>query len=114
MRQIYAKLNEIQELQTYQIDRDRDRDIVVLFLNARNYILEAQTNNDLPARKEILKKANDELAKAINSIYADLVTTSKHLAKSTRFPIFQNPIQIRNYIGYLISDLQLVTKYAGV
>ena len=28
MRQIYAKLDDIQELQSYQIDRDRDRDIV--------------------------------------------------------------------------------------
>lgn len=28
MRQIYAKLSEIQEFQTYQIQRDRDRDII--------------------------------------------------------------------------------------
>ena len=31
MRQIYAKLSEIQEFQTYQIQRDRDRDIIVPF-----------------------------------------------------------------------------------
>lgn len=34
MRQIYAKLDDIQELQSYQIDRDCNRDIVTPFLNA--------------------------------------------------------------------------------
>lgn len=31
MRQIYAKLSDIEEFQTYQIERDRDRDIIVPF-----------------------------------------------------------------------------------
>lgn len=58
MRQISAKLNAIQELQSYQIDRDRDRDIVTPFLNARDYILRAQEGEN---REENLKKATDEL-----------------------------------------------------
>lgn len=45
MRQIYEKLSEIQELQTYQIQRDRDRDIIVPFLDARDLVLEAATKN---------------------------------------------------------------------
>ena len=45
MRQIYAKLSEIQEFQTYQIQRDRDRDIIVPFLDARDLVLEAATKN---------------------------------------------------------------------
>lgn len=114
MRQIYAKLDDIQELQSYQIDRDRDRDILNPFLNARDNILRAQTGGTLEDKKENLKKATDELTKAINSIYTDLSTASEHLAKLTRRPIFQRRDQIKSYIGYLTLDLQLATKYVGV
>jgi hypothetical protein len=114
MRQIFAKLDAIQELQSYQIDRDRDRDIVVPFLNARNNIVRAQTRGTLEDNRENLKKATDELTKAINAIYTDLSTASKHLAELTRKPIFQKTDQIQTYIGYLTLDLQLATKYVGV
>ena len=114
MRQIYAKLDDIKELQSYQIDRDRDRDIVTPFLNARSYILRAQNSELLEDRKECLKKATDELTKAINAVYSDLSTSSKHLAKLTRWPIFQRSSQINNYMGYLTLDLQLAAKFVGV
>ena len=114
MRQIYAKLDAIQELQSYQIDRDRDRDIVIPFLNARDYILRAQTRGTLEDKRENLKKATDELTKAVNAIYTDLSTASEHIAKLTRRPIFQQSDQVKKYIGYLILDLQIVTKYVGV
>lgn len=114
MRQIYAKLDAIQELQSYQIDRDRDRDIVTPFLNARSYILRAQHSELLEARKDCLKKATDELTTAINALYSDLSTSSEHLEKLTRWPIFQHPSQIKNYMGYLTLDLQLATKFVGV
>ena len=114
MRQIYAKLDDIKELQSYQIDRDRDRDIVTPFLNARSYILRAQHSELLEERKDCLRKAIDELTSAINAVYSDLSTSSEHLAKITRWPIFQRPSQIKNYIGYLTLDLQLATKFVGV
>lgn len=114
MRQIYAKLNDIQELQSYQIDRDRDRDIVIPFFDARNLILRAQ-NSELPEnRKELLRQATYKITTAINATYTDLTTTSKHLVKLTRWPIFQNSSQINNFIGYLTRDLQLATKFVGV
>ncbi|PKM75176.1 MAG: hypothetical protein CVU92_02715 [Firmicutes bacterium HGW-Firmicutes-17] len=114
MRQIYAKLDDIQELQSYQIDRDRDRDIVTPFLNARSYILRAQYSELLEERKDCLKKATDELTTAMNAVYSDLSTSSEHLVKLTRWPIFQKPNQIKNYMGYLTLDLQLATKFVGV
>ena len=114
MRQIFAKLNAIQELQSYQIDRDRDRDIVNPFLTARDYILRAQTGGTLEDKKENLKKATDELTKAINAIYTDVSTVSKHIAKLTSRPIFQQRKQIMMYIEFLTRDLQLATKYVGV
>lgn len=114
MRQIYAKLDDIQELQSYQIDRDRDRDIATPFLNARSYILRAQRSELLEDRKDCLKKATDELTTAINAVYSDISTSSEHLAKLTRWSIFQRSSQIKNYIGYLTLDLQLATKFVGV
>lgn len=114
MRQIYAKLDDIQELQSYQIDRDRDRDIVTPFLNARTYILRAQHSESLEDRKNCLIKANDALTTAINAVYTDLSTSSEHLARMTKWPIFQRPSQIKNYIEYLTLDLQLATKFVGV
>lgn len=114
MRQIFEKLDAIQELQRYQIDRDRDRDIVLPFLAARDYIVRAQTGGILEDKRANLKKATDELTKAVNSIYSDLSTTSKHFAELTRSPIFQKTDPIKMYIEYLTLDLQLVTKYVGV
>ncbi len=114
MRQIFAKLDDIQELQSYQIDRDRDRDILIPFLNARDYILRAQTGGTLEDKKENLKKATDELTKAVNAVYTDLSTASEHIAKLTSMPIFQKSDQIMMYIGYLTRDLQLATMYVGV
>ena len=42
LKQIYAKLDAIQEMQSFQIERDRDRDMRVPFLDARHYILLSQ------------------------------------------------------------------------
>lgn len=114
MKQIFAKLDAIQELQSYQIDRDRDRDIVIPFLNARDYILRAQTGGTLEDKKENLKKATDELTKAVNAIYTDLSTASKHIAELTGRLLRQQSDQIMMYIGFLTRDLQLATKYVGV
>jgi hypothetical protein len=114
MRQIYAKLDGIEELQEYQIERDRDRDIVTPFLNARQYILLAQESDNEEYRIEQLKKANMELTGAINAVYTEMSTASKHLAKLTSRPIFQRRKQIETYMGYLTSDLQIATKFVGV
>lgn len=114
MRQIYAKLADIQEMQSYQIDRDRDRDIVTPFLNARNHILRAQNAELLEDRNAYLEKAADELDKAVNGIYTDMRTTSKHLADKTAWPIFRRTKQINTFMDYLTQDMQMLTKFVGV
>lgn len=83
-------------------------------MNARSYILRAQHSESLEDKKGCLKKATDELTTAINAVYSDMSTSSEHLEKLTRWPIFQRPSQIRNYMGYLTLDLQLATKFVGV
>ena len=115
MRQIYAKLDTIQEMQDFQIARDRDRDMKVPFLDARFYILKAQGQNSTPEeRKAYLEKASEKLLSATNSVYTEMSTSAEHLAKLTRFPIFQRKDQIRRYISYLSEDLQVSTKLVGL
>ena len=115
MRQIYAKLDAIQEMQSFQIARDRDRDIKVPFLDARFYILRAQGENcSIEERRMYLEKASEKLLSAVNSVYTEMSTSAEHLAKLTRFPIFQRKGQIKEYIGYMSEDLQIATKFVGL
>lgn len=114
MRQIYAKLADIQEMQSYQIDRDRDRDVITPFLNARNHIARAQNAQLVEDRNSALEKATDELDRAVNAIYTDMRTTSKHLADKTVWPIFRRTKQINSFMDYLIQDVQMLTKFVGL
>ena len=115
MRQLYAKLDAIQEMQSFQTARDRDRDIKVPFLDARYYILKAQGENCTDTeREESLKKAADKLLSAVNSVYTDLTTSTEHMLELTKRPIFQRKDQIRGYIGFLSEDIQVATKLVGL
>lgn len=114
MRQIYNKLDSLQELQSYQIDRDRDRDIRTPFLTARDHIRDAQETRQPEEQQRHLRSASDLLKGAINSIYTDLDTSSKHLEKLTKFPLFQKRAPIEQYVGYLAVDLQLLPKFIGM
>lgn len=114
LRQIYVKLQDIQEMQGYQIDRDRDRDIITPFLDARDYTVQAQQTSDKAEQVKYLDKALDRLTTATHSLYTDLDTTAKHLADKTKFPVFQPTWLIRKYIRFLACDLQLATKFVGV
>ena len=51
MKQIYVKLAAIEEFQTYQIERDRDQQIIVPFLDARTFILRAANANSPDEKK---------------------------------------------------------------
>ena len=114
MRQIYAKLADIQEFQTYQLEKDRDRDIIVPFLDARSLVLEAETKKTEEERVLLLKEADGKIRTALNAVYADIETTSKSFARRTNIPFLQFGNQINSYMGYLTSDMQIATKYVGV
>ena len=114
MRQIYAKLEDIQEFQTYQLERDRDRDIIVPFLDARNAILAAGNTVSEDYCLQLLKEADGKIRTALNSIYADIETTSKRLAYRTSVPFLLLGHASNRYMEYLTMDLQFATKYIGV
>lgn len=114
MRQIYAKLSDIEEFQTYQIERDRDRDIIVPFLDARSLVLEAATKDSETERTQMLKEADSKIRTALNSVYRDIETTSNTFAKSVNIPFLGFDKQINTYMSYIADDLQIATKFVGV
>lgn len=114
MKQIYSKLNDIEDLQNYQVSRDRDRDIIIPFLDARDNILIAQNTIDSAERVNKIKNALQELTKAINGIYTDIKTCSEQLAILIKRPIFQNSKNKERFMGYLAIDLQMVTKMVAI
>lgn len=124
MKQIQDTLIGIQEMQSYQMDRDRDRDIYTPFFAARDYILQAQNASTIEARNVALEKAADRLTTAINSVYTEMRTASLHLAEITKWsfnilhiqslPLLTAQSSINTLLSNLSDDLLLATKLTGV
>ena len=114
MKQIQDTLVAIQEMQSYQLDRDRDRDILTPFFDARDYILQAQNAPTIEARNQLLEKASDRMTTALNSVYSEMRTASLHLAKNTKWSLFHKQSSIDTLLSNLSDDLQLATKFSGV
>lgn len=114
MKHIQDVLVAIQEMQSYQLDRDRDRDILTPFFDARDYILQAQNAQSIESRNLFLEKASDRMTTALNSVYAEMRTASLHLAKNTRLSFFHKQSSIDTLLSNLSDDLQLATKFSGV
>lgn len=114
MRQIYAKLTSIEEFQTYQVKRDRDQQIIVPFLDARSLVLRAANAEDEQDSKRLLEQANDKITSALHSIYTDIDTTSKMLAKKTDSFLIDFGGRMNDYMNFITMDLQIATKYVGV
>lgn len=88
--------------------------MVTPFLNARDFIFQAQNKMDLEEQKLLLQKAFDQFTTATNAVYTDLKTSADHLAKLTIRSFFRNTKQIQNYMNFLALDMQLATKFVGV
>lgn len=114
MKQIQDTLKGIQEMQSYQLDRDRDRDTLTPFFDARDYILQAQNATSIESRNQFLEKASDRMTTALNSVYAEMRTASLHLAKNTKRSLFHKQSSIDTLLSNLSDDLQLATKFSGV
>ncbi len=111
MRQIFEKLSDIQEFQLYQLEKDRNRDIIQPFIDARTSIVEAE---DIESNKnyiDILNEADQKILSALNAIYLDMNTTKDYLAKCTGFP---HRNKRKEYMGFLTKDILIATKYIGV
>ena len=114
MKQIYAKLASIEEFQTYQLERNRDNTMVVPFLDARTLVLQAGNASDPQEQRQLLLKANEKITSAIHSVYTDMDTVARRLAKKTGFFSLGFTRSMDDYMRFLTSDLQFATKYVGV
>lgn len=114
MKQIQDTLKGIQEMQSYQLDRDRDRDILTPFFDARDNILYAQNATSIESRNQSLEKASERMTTALNSVYTEMRTASLHLAKNTKWPFFHKQSTIDTLLSNLSDDLQLATRFSGV
>ena len=114
MKQIQDTLREIQEKQSYQLDCDRDNNILKPFFSARDNILHAQNAESIETRNNYLKKASDEMRDALNSVYLDMNTASKYLAKKTKWLLFHRQSTIDMLLSNLSDDLLLATKFCGM
>ena len=114
MKQIYAKLAAIEEFQTYQIERDRDQQIIVPFLDARTLVLRAANAKSADEQKNLLEQANSKITSAIHSVYTDMDTSAKMLAKKADSWLPDFTRRMNDYMRFLTSDLQIATKYIGV
>lgn len=114
MKQIYVKLAAIEEFQTYQIERDRDQQIIVPFLDARTFILRAANANSPDEQKNLLEQANGKITSALHSIYTDMDTSARMLAQKADSWLPDITGRMNDYMRFIISDLQIATKYIGV
>ena len=114
MKQIYVKLAAIEEFQTYQIERDRDQQIIVPFLDARTFILRAANANSPDEQKNLLEQANGKITSALHSIYTDMDTSARMLAKKADSWLPDITGRMNDYMRFITSDLQIATKYLGV
>ena len=110
LRQMNEKLSTIQELQSYQIEQARNQAMVTPFWDARDYILRAQLSNNPDERVAHLRLAVERLTTAINALYDDVRTSTKHLMQATKLPIFQPAILKKRFISQITQDLQLLTR----
>ena len=114
MKQINEKLAAIQEIQDYQLDKDRDEAILVPFLNARDNIWYAQIASSAEERNKYLEIASEQLDKAKNSVYAEINTATKHLAKFSKRSIFTKQSSYNKLISHITDDLQMSTRICGI
>ena len=114
LKQIYTQLNELRELQTYQIEIERNRELIVPFLDARDFVLKAETKTDLNERNNLLNEADKKITSALNAVYTDLQTTANLFGQKLDKPLNNLNGNVKQSMKYLIQDLQLATKYNGI
>lgn len=112
LKQISSSLENIQTLSMFQIERERDNNIIVPFLNARDYILKAQNCDDVDNKISYLKEADRYMINGFNSIYTDMKTSSKYLAIVERIPYTGKLVNA--YMSYIQYDMAIATKMLGL
>ncbi len=114
LKQINEKLDILDEKINYQIQKDRDHELVEPFFMARDYIRDAQVTKDEKERDKYLYSAMEYLKKVYHAAYEDLVTSSKFMGERTANPFFLKHKDIMNYMVFMCEDMYMLNKSLGL
>ena len=114
LKQISEKLDCIDEKINFQLQRDRERDLMEPFFTARDYIRDAQVTKDEGEQEKYLYSAMDYLKRVYQAAYYDLETSSKMLADKTKSPVFMKHQDIRKYMIFMCEDIYMMNKSIGL
>jgi len=113
LKQIGEKLDCIDEKINYQIQRDRDHELMEPFFVARDYIRNAQASKDEEEREKYLYSAIDYLKRVYHAAYLDLETSSKFLSEKVN-PLLLKQKDITKYMIYMCEDIYMMNKSIGL
>ncbi len=118
LEEIHVLLNNVIDLQKYQIEQTRNQALIVPFMDARDKLLKAQRTKNESEKVKLIESANDLLSHGINSIYQDINITAYNFA-NTRDGIKNKIINtinnnFENYMNYLAADIQMIFIYNGI
>jgi len=113
LKQIGEKLDCIDEKINYQIQRDRDHELMEPFFVARDYIRNAQASRDEEEREKYLYSAIDYLKRVYHAAYLDLETSSKFLSEKVN-PLLLKQKDITKYMIYMCEDIYMMNKSIGL
>ena len=110
LRHIHALLADIRGLQQFQLEKDRDSEILTPFLNARTMVLEAEAKDTVEDRNRLLTKADDEMRNAISAIKADIYRTSIEFAKIAKRPFNNLTALFDTCMSFLVRDIHALNQ----
>ena len=114
MKQIHDTLASIQEIQKYQLDRDRDNSIFMPYADALDFIMLGKNEEFTKDKNDYFEKACDKMIEASNAVYTEISTASRHLVKNTKWSLFCRQSTIDTLLFILSNDLQLITIFTGL
>lgn len=123
LQQISSRLEDIAEIQGYQIRRDRDSDITIPFFNARDLVLEAESEDRPLQRDNLLKEARRGFRDVTNALYTytrkDVGLLANRSSRQLplvdkRVKFFLRPEKIREAMDFVLEDLQVLQKSVGL
>lgn len=114
LQQIDAKINELNELCSYQIDLQINDMVYKPFVLARSEILNFQTSNDNDDKIKHLENASNYLQSCIAGIYTSIKTSQDHLLKVDNSILKVPMFSMDEYIKNVGRDLSHLTKIVGL
>lgn len=113
LKAINEKIEDLRELQLFQIERDRKSDIVAPFYNARDHLKRAQNETNIEKRKILLEKVIDYLIESFNQARTDIEEAKKQLINLSS-EAFKKQENIQIFINYITEDFHILTMITGL